>query len=268
MRWRLVISPDVDPFLNMALDEVLLGSVQPRHPTLRLYSWSPPAISLGRFQRIAPERAAELKRKGFVLVRRITGGGAIVHENDLTYSIVLAGLDELGLAHHADLYDLAHQVFARALRRLGVDAQKRATEKGSGAFCLKGPKGAPHKRCLTPFLCSERKSPYDLTCVGRKMMGSAQRRRSVALVASNQWHGAILQHGSLPLEKTSLGEDVISVGEAAGRKVSFDEMAGLLQAELAATLQADLAVGEFTTQEWDHARRLVQDRYGRSKTIT
>jgi len=235
MKWRLIVTPSVHPRLNMAFDEVLLNSVRSHHPTLRFYSWSPPGISLGHFQRISPEQIAEWERRGFVLVRRLTGGGAIVHQDDLTYSLVIANLAKLSLSQHTELYDLAHNAFALALGQLGIEAQNR---------------GGKEARRNT-FFCSERKSAHDLVCAGKKMVGSAQRRRGEA----------ILQHGSLLLSKSAAGEDVLSVSDAVGRSVSFEELSRFLRAAFAEKLKADFADAQFTSDELSEARRLADEKY-------
>lgn len=218
MKWRLIVTPEMSPAFNMTLDEELLASVQPGSPVLRFYSWSPPAVSLGHFQRIAPQTAQEWEQRGFTLVRRITGGGAIVHQNDFTYSIVLAHLAELGLSHHAELYELAHRIIAQALKNLGIEAYLRGVSEIVPPSAL--------------FWCSARKSKYDLMAAGKKLLGSAQRRRGPA----------ILQHGSMLLVQNHYDEGLISLTEAAGRPVRFDEMAHLIRTAFANSLNATFSL--------------------------
>jgi len=259
MRWRLIITPDLHPRLNMALDGVLLNSVLPHRPTLRLYTWSPPGLSAGHFQPISSKQIAEWEQRGFVLVRRLTGGGAIVHQSDLTYSLVIADLIELGLSQHTQLYDLANSAFALALRALGVAAQIRGgsharrngliPHRSSLIRRAQGFRTAPHPSSV--FLCSERKSAHDLVCSGKKMLGSAQRRRGEA----------ILQHGSLLLSKSTAGEDLLSVSEAAGRAVSFEELSRLLRDAFADKLKAAFTDTQFTPDEWSEAQRMAQEKY-------
>jgi lipoate-protein ligase A len=235
MKWRLIITPDVHPFLNMALDEVLLNSVQPNRPALRLYSWRPPAISIGHFQK--EPREGFKPSQSYLVVRRLTGGGAIVHQGDITYSMVLADISEVGLAHHAALYDLAHKAFAQALGKLGVAAQKR------------GASSSKHKG----FFCSERESAYDLIWKGGKMLGSAQRRRGPAL----------LQHGSLPLVPNPFEPNVVSVNQVVGHAIAFQEIADLLREAFAETFAADLISAQFSAEEWEEAHRLAQQKYAK-----
>jgi lipoate-protein ligase A len=250
MKWRLIITPDLQPRLNMALDEVLLDSVRAQHPTLRFYSWSPPGISLGHFQQIPAEAFTEWQQRGFVLVRRLTGGGAIAHQNDLTYSIIIANLAELGLSQHTELYDLAHSAFVLALRTLGVTAQIRGGGHARRSNLISHPASLiPHPSSV--FFCSERKSAQDLVCSGKKMLGSAQRRRGEA----------ILQHGSLLLSKSAAGEDLLSVSEAAGRAVSFEELSRLLRDAFADRVKAALTDAQFTPDEWSEAQCMAQEKY-------
>lgn len=175
---RVLHDPPLDGPSNMARDEALMtcvGSAQ-SPPTLRLYQWDPPTISLGYFQHysdyeLLPPPAGELP-----VVRRLTGGGAILHDLELTYSLALVIGHSLLADGPSRLYELAHDAVIETLASLGLTAGRCGTSDDSGA--AKG-----------PFFCFQRRHCYDVLLGGHKIAGSAQRRTRTA----------VLQHGSIVL---------------------------------------------------------------------
>jgi lipoate-protein ligase A len=164
----------------MALDEALLEVLadDPSSAVLRTYGWSEPTLSLGYFQEIA-EAEADPRWRGVPIVRRPTGGGAIWHHHELTYALVLPSAHPWARPSVV-LYREVHAAIAVLLRSRDIDARPR------------GP--LPHPRASgRPFLCFNDRDPEDLVCRGAKVVGSAQRRR----------RGAVLQHGSLLLERSA-----------------------------------------------------------------
>lgn len=174
---RLVLhdDPPADGAANMEADRRLLEEAEGFH--LRLYGWSPFALSLGHFQDLDPREARRLRAAGHDIVRRLTGGGAIFHAHELTYA--LAGPDGEGpFAGAVDRsYRLVHDLLRGLVRDLGVPADY--------------PSGAPRalSRRQQPFLCFARSTALDLVVGDRKLVGSAKRRRA----------GRALQHGSIIL---------------------------------------------------------------------
>lgn len=175
----MIIDAPLDGASNMAIDEAILTAVGQGQAasTLRFYRWSAPTISLGHFQKHA--QIAELPQpfKSLPIVRRITGGGAILHDAELTYSLILPG------GHHlvegrgpAAGYGAVHEALIAVLASYGLSAQLR-----------RGP--APTSSQRGPFFCFERNNPSDVMINGKKIAGSAQRRTLKSL----------LQHGSLML---------------------------------------------------------------------
>jgi lipoate-protein ligase A len=163
---------------NMALDEALLESVGP-DVFFRTYGWAVPTLSLGYFQRVA-DLGREERWKEVALVRRPTGGGAIWHDHELTYAVILPASHPQARSGVA-LYHAVHGAILGLLRDRGLEARRRGEadpprEQGRPA----GPR---------PFLCFADRDAEDLVCRGFKVLGSAQRKR----------RGAILQHGSLLL---------------------------------------------------------------------
>lgn len=157
----------------MAVDETLLESAANQECcTLRWYQWNQPTISLGYFQKNEAEDSAEIW-KDLPRVRRLSGGGAILHHHELTYAFALPGSHPLAKTP-PELYVAIHQPIIDVLAAHGLQVQFR---------------GVSFRSKSEPFLCFGRGDERDLVYQGQKILGSAQRRR----------RGAIVQHGSLLL---------------------------------------------------------------------
>ena len=147
----------------MALDEVLLESAaQRRVATLRFYGWSEPTLSLGYFQSFC-DAHAHAPSRGCPVVRRQTGGGAILHDRELTYCLALPVAHPLA-AGATPLYLAVHEALTSALARLGIQATLRAASED------------PSNRGES-FLCFQRRTRGDVLLGTPKVCGSAQRRR-------------------------------------------------------------------------------------------
>lgn len=175
-QWRLITDEPTSGAANMARDEAILQAVTGgvSLPTLRLYAWSPACLSLGYGQRARDVDFARLTERGWDIVRRPTGGRAILHTNELTYSVALRADDPLAEGGIIESYRRISMALAAALEMLGVGIEanpKGEAESGSGAVCF------------------DSTNHYEITVNGRKLVGSAQARRG----------GGVLQHGSLPL---------------------------------------------------------------------
>jgi len=176
-RWRLLESGPGDAARNMAVDEALLEihAAGRTAPTLRFYRWEPPALSIGHFQAVAGEvDEAACAREGFQWVRRLTGGRAVLHWADLTYSVVVGEAVLSGSV--LETYRLLSTGLLAGLRLLGVPAElageKLTVPRKADAACFAVP------------------SSYELLAGGKKLVGSAQVRRK----------NTILQHGSVLLD--------------------------------------------------------------------
>lgn len=213
----------------MAVDEAVL-----RHgpePTVRLYGWDPPAISLGRFQSARTDLSA-LRASGLPIVRRMTGGGAIVHWHELTYSVVLP--TDHHLIHLADTrqsYDLLHRPIRSALEAMGIPAADRGGE-------THGQNG--------PVLCFDRATPLDLIVNGKKLVGSAQRRAA----------GRVLQHGSLVIQTNPLQPSTAAISDLLGRSVPVEEIADAVTRAFCDYFPG-LAPGDLSAQEMDFAENAM-----------
>jgi len=162
---------------NMALDQAIAAACAAGDspPTLRFYRWQPPAVSLGRHQAVAEIDVAAVTERGYELVRRSTGGRAILHTDELTYSVA-APLDEPRVKGGVmDAYLRLSNALVAGLQALGVAADKAPGDVRTGPD--------------VSAACFEVPSAYEITVGGRKLLGSAQSRRA----------RYVLQHGSLPL---------------------------------------------------------------------
>jgi lipoate-protein ligase A len=177
---------------NMALDAALLDAVaeDPSAAWLRTYGWTAPTLSLGYFQRWA-DAQADPRWRDAPIVRRPTGGGAIWHDRELTYALVVPGDHPLARPSTA-LYRAVHEAIARLLRAQGLAADRR------------GDAVAPES-ANRPFLCFTDRDPEDIVAGGTKVVGSAQRRRS----------GAVLQHGSLLVARSPTTPELLGAGDLA-----------------------------------------------------
>lgn len=256
--WRLILDDARDGAWNMAVDEAIVTAVGQgdRPPTLRLYRWEPPCLSLGRGQPHDDVDVAACAKAGYTCVRRPTGGRAILHKDELTYSISLPLGDPRAAGGIVESYMRLSEGLACGLRNLGI-AVERAEPHGVAA-------GA------TPA-CFETLAGYEITVGGRKLLGSAQFRTRAAL----------LQHGSLPLygdlgaivdvlampesQRTALRQRLragaITLEEALGRRVHFDEAAQALCGGLSQALNVRLEQGTLSPQESDLAQHLHREKY-------
>ena len=174
MRWRLLVTPPMAAADNMALDAALMRRAHATGETvLRVYAWATPTLSLGRNQ---PARGrydeARAAREGVAIVRRPTGGRAVLHDREVTYSVTAPADDRAGAGLHAS-YARINRLLLDGLRRLGVEAS------------LAAPAGRAAVPSLAP--CFETPAAGELVAAGRKLVGSAQWRDA----------GALLQHGSI-----------------------------------------------------------------------
>lgn len=227
------------PAFNMGLDEALLRSVDGR-PTLRLYRWHPHGVSLGYFQ-----TASDLPpiADPHVLVRRITGGGAIFHGDEITFSVTA---DAVCLPRQIPAsYDLIHDAVVAALADVGVRVQRR------GADTDASPQARPTQPwCFAATVCEDL-----LAADGRKILGSAQRR-------IRDPKERVLHHGSLVLRAPAINPFCGSVADTVDPREVEAELEDALVSRLAAALSLRPQPGEPTDAELADATRLVADRYG------
>lgn len=247
---------------NMAVDSAIAQAVgadcQPA--TLRLYGWKPHCLSLGYGQRAREADAEALRRRGWELVRRPTGGKAILHGDELTYSLCLPLDHPLASGDIVESYRRLSAGLLRALDMLGLPAlanpaQERARSEASGPVCFVQP------------------SHYEILVDGRKLIGSAQLRRK----------GVMLQHGTIPIrgdvaricdvlsfeaeterntQRLRTRERALTLAQALDRAPAWHEVADALKAGFVAAFGLDMQPGELSAEEDAEAEALVQDKFG------
>lgn len=259
--WRLILSPPANGAANMAMDDAILESVTggDAPSTLRLYAWEPACLSLGYAQPADEADQDRLAAHSWSLVRRPTGGRAILHTDELTYAVIAPTSDPQVEGGVLASYRRLSIGLLSALRRLGLEPEVRAA----------GP--VPEDDRSDP-VCFEVPSAYEITVRGKKLIGSAQLRR----------RGGVLQHGSLPLtgdigriclalrfadEATrraraeQLRARAGTVGDLLGRRVGWEEAAGAFRGGFAEGLGIHLDEAGPTASEARRADELKRQRY-------
>jgi lipoate-protein ligase A len=226
---RLLPTLDSPGATNMALDEALLRSALERKiASLRFYTWTEPTLSLGYFQKHVE------RLPGVAWVRRPTGGDAILHHHELTYCLALPA----GPPWHTSESWLCrfHHAVGAALRSLGIDAQ--------GVQC-------GEEQRLGPFLCFQHQTPADLRIAGHKVVGSAQRRP----------HGAMMQHGSILLQRSPFAPELPGIAELAGVTVEVAKLQPAIVSALEAETGWTFEAADWTADERRAAAELERDKY-------
>lgn len=183
--------------MNMAIDDAMLEYADEcRAVVLRVYQWSEPTLSLGYFQKIS-EREGHAPGSNLPLVRRATGGGAIVHDHDLTYSLAVPQSSSTVGAAPA-VYAAVHKVMVEWLVELGL-----AARQWQETYNLQTASEQRLANSKTEFLCFHRRSEGDVVVGDHKVMGSAQRRSK----------GALLQHGSLLMAASDHAPSLLGLRE-------------------------------------------------------
>jgi lipoate-protein ligase A len=244
---RLLVDGPASGAWNMAVDETLLRAAEAGECWLRFYEWSEPTLSLGYFQSY-DERFGHPASLTCPLVRRASGGGAIVHDEELTYTLALPGDHPLA-RDTLQLYMLAHEALARALAGWRIEAE----------LCSDPiPRGAGE-----PFLCFSRRARGDVLL---RLPGEAQKNRTIRHAAKPRFaednilgnserqtnperqtakicgsaqrrrHGAIAQHGSLILRRSSAAPELEGLAEVAGVSLTAREARLAWQSQLESSL--------------------------------
>jgi len=256
-RWRLLNTGVADGATNMATDEAILRAVAKGLvlPTLRLYAWEPPCLSLGQAQSSSDVDWAACAQRGYTAVRRPTGGRAILHTDELTYSVTAPEADPHVEGGIVESYRRLSAGLLEGLRLMGVPGIE-----------AHHPEVSPSNDGAQGPVCFEVPSTYEITVNGQKLVGSAQVRRE----------GIVLQHGTLPLvgDIARICDVLISQPDPArvraraatvegvlGRAVSFGEAAQAVAQGMAAALNLDLVPGDLLPQEREWADELRQTRY-------
>ena len=253
--WRLLDTGMLPASLNMAIDEALLQlhARGESPPTLRFYQWRPPAVSLGYFQRKHSIDTSACRRIGLDVVRRLTGGRAVLHRDDLTYSVV-AGVREGMPVLLSSAYGMLSEGLLAGFRLLGFDAEL----------------GRENTRSPQDDVCFMRSAIGDIVWRGKKFVGSAQtwlgssllQHGSIVLEPQEETWAAILEPGAVSREwlRQKLGSRTVSLGEILGRKIEPGELKAAIAAGMAQVLGVDLQTGELRPEEWALAGEIASTR--------
>lgn len=255
--WRFIDTGISNGFLNMAVDEAMLDAHLKDFvpPTLRVYRWSPPALSIGYFQSLEEDVLQQrCSQMGIDIVRRITGGRSVFHHDELTYSVVAS--ERYGLPKStAHSYKLLNEGLIAAYGILGLEV------------CL-----VPSEKWLSSAACFSSAGLADLTFEGRKIAGSAQFRKGDTL----------LQHGSLPISldaqlylsllrfpaesgrvkvSTAFSKKATSISEILGSQIGWQELKNALFTGFQKGLGIELHEETLTPEEHDLSQKLAREKY-------
>jgi len=244
----------------MAVDESILEHIGRGEslPTMRLYAWQPPCLSLGQAQPFSDVDTQRLEARGWDVVRRPTGGRAILHTDELTYSIIAATDEPRVAGSILESYNRLAQALLQAVKSLGLPVE------------MKDESGAASKSANP--VCFEVPSAYEITVQGKKLIGSAQARRKEG----------VLQHGSLPLtgDLARITEALVFADEPArreaaerllgrattvesvlGREILWNDAAQAFIWAFEATLDLKLEEQPLSESEGGRADELVREKY-------
>ena len=259
--WRLINHPPAKGSWNMAVDEAILEAIFAGEvlPTLRLYAWQPACLSLGHAQAFTEVNTEQVKANGWDIVRRPTGGRAILHVDELTYSVIVPLSEPRVRGGVLESYLRLSEALLQALRLLGLNPQ--ANQQPS------------NQNSKTPNpVCFEVPSNYEITVNGKKLIGSAQARRKDGL----------LQHGALPLygdltriinalnfpdpaavekAKQRLLAHATTVESELGSAITWEQASQAFQDAFSQALNLDLEPADLTEKELARAKELVNEKY-------
>jgi lipoate-protein ligase A len=275
--WRLMPGFGLSGPDNMAVDEALLESViRGGAPVVRFYTWQPATLSLGVNQPVGEVDPAECARRGFGLVRRITGGRAVLHQHELTYSVIGRENDPRVSGGVIESYRKISAALVAGFQSLGADVQLAAPNRALIRALAESRRHATlneEAESSHGAVCFDAASAYELTASGRKLVGSAQARRG----------GALLQHGSILLDidwdawvsvfayASEAGKQrafqklptrMTSLKQELGREVTPEEVSDALHPAFERVLSISLEPAALNQEEAASATRLASEKYG------
>ncbi len=268
--WRFIDFQYYTPEMNMALDEALLywHSQKQFPPTIRFYGWNPPTLSLGYFQNVEKEiNLDKVKKHGFGLVRRLTGGRAVLHDQELTYSVIVSEDHAKMPKAVTEAYRVISQGLLEGFNALGLHAYFSVPETKEEMEKLKNPRSS---------VCFDAPSWYELVIEGKKIAGSAQTRHK----------GVILQHGSILLEieeeklfdlfhypnervrerlQKGFKEKAVAINDISDRVITLEEARTAFKSGFEKGLDIKLEPYVLTEEEMAYVKELAKSRYANDK---
>ena len=264
--WRFIDSGNSSPSFNMALDEALLDwhSEGKIPPVIRFYGWKPATLSIGYFQKVEKEIDLEaVKAHGLGFVRRPTGGRGVLHEHELTYSVIVSEDHPEMPKTVTEAYRVISEGILKGFHQLGLEAYFAVPKTDEERSALKNPRSA---------VCFDAPSWYELVVEGRKVAGSAQTRQK----------GVILQHGSILLDldedklfslfkypnervkermKSAFKSKAVAINDISPRRITLDEAKEAFYKGFAEGLNIELESYELTDEELAYVNQIAKDRY-------
>lgn len=264
--WKFVDSGYGSPSFNMALDEALLewNSKGAFSPVIRFYGWNPPTLSIGYFQKVEKEINIEaVKNQGIGFVRRPTGGRGVLHEHELTYSVIVPESHPMMPNTVAEAYRVISEGILKGFHQLGLEAYFAVPETIEERELLKSPHSA---------VCFDTPSWYELVVEGRKVAGSAQTRQK----------GVILQHGSILLDmdedklfslfkysnervmermKKSFKNKAVAINDLTSNRISMEQAKEAFKKGFEEGLNINLEPYELNQTEIDYVNQIAKERY-------
>lgn len=264
--WRFIDSGNASPSFNMALDEALLDwhSKGKIPPVIRFYGWSPAALSVGYFQNVEREINMDaVSAHGLGFVRRPTGGRGVLHEHELTYSVIVNEDHPEMPKTVTEAYRVISEGILRGFQNLGLEAYFAVPRTSEEKDALKNPRSA---------VCFDAPSWYELVVEGRKVAGSAQTRQK----------GVILQHGSILLDidedklfslfkysnervkermQKAFKTKAVAINELSSRQISIDEAKKAFRKGFEEGLGIVLEPYTLSDEELHYVNSLAKDKY-------
>jgi len=255
MEWRLIVDGNLRGARNMARDAAILEAVAAGEsaPTLRLYGWTPPCLTLGKHQGTDVADLEFCRAEGVDVARRPTGGRALLHHLELTYAVIAPLGTAVLPSRLQEAYRSICSAFVGACLELGISA-----ELTGGEVNLR----LPDPTSAVP--CFEAPAEGEVVVAGRKLIGSAMRAHAGCILQ----HGAILldwdgrlQAGAMGLDDdTALRRHVTTFSAELGRPVARAEVEPVVAAAIADRLAVHFATGSISAAEAGREDELVDDR--------
>lgn len=263
-KWRFLNTGYSDGYTNMAVDEAILAAClkDQAPPTVRFYGWKPPTVSIGYFQKLEKEIDVEAcKEMGFGIVRRPTGGKMVLHDEELTYSVIARQGQHLFPGDILGTYLVISQALIEGLKKLGVYAQMVPRTKRD--------KSGP---ALRSAACFSAPSSYEVMVCGKKLIGSAQKRHRDGVVQ----HGSILINFDLDrlmdvqkFRKSEhrkrmhdfLAERMTYINEWLSEKTDFDEVAEAMRTGFQERFGDAMGPGSLSRKEQELVERFRETKY-------
>ncbi|MHB9029957.1 MAG: lipoate--protein ligase family protein [Candidatus Latescibacterota bacterium] len=264
MKWRFLDTGKGSAFFNMALDEAILRAVRAGEssPVFRLYGWEPEAITVGYSQNASTVLdLGKCGREGVPVTRRLTGGRAVFHADEVTYSVIGSVEDPRFGGTLMDTYRAISRVLLDAVAASGADAEWSRGESGAS----RNPAAVGAAPC---FLSVSR---YEITLGGRKMVGSAQRRiggffLQQGSILTGPGHERIADYlGSAEAAgkaREAMAKKTVDLASAMRHPVSIDTFKKLLAESFARAAELEVYRDEPTPSEIEYAHRAAEERYG------